>query len=732
MGLKSFVQKRSLFLKIFFLLLLLSIATIIAVVIFINTLVVREQNKSIEQLQHRQLVYASTLMDLRVEEMEHNAISFLQNDDMISAMVNSQGSDADTKLRILSLLENQMTETESITNAFFYMPFSGLVYYANGDIVSLDYSPEQDLIQQYLTVYEEGGISLEDVQQKLMRRDGNLYLVTSYAVPNLIGVLFYEIDKDALCSLIQGDSQSEEVFIWDNDTETWIYNEPEESLLEEWSDGECEIYESSSLGWTYVCFPSLSGQQTGILYVAQTAIPFLIIYFLLSLWITLKITKNVYRPINRLLALSSSADQGKEKKRGELNETDYLEMMYSGTLTQNQNQKELLGGISDEIMRQMFQDLLLGTHAGDLQVKRTLDAMGRNDLLSSRYRILVVAFHKLEGDPPTPVEYSLYRRSLKHMAEAESVSGCEVWSLFLEEETACLIAAFAETEADTERKVAELERYLHESAVGLPYELRIQVNRQECGILMLGNSYREVREQIKQQSPPEPEDQSDRPDHVSLQEYYRVKSAQAVKIAEEQGWREAAERMDPIFRDLAGLDPLTQELARKALFASAADRLHQYGLSDETIEERTRDVSLLPERSDPTETAYVRLLVFLQNCNQSKKYRYIREAVSYISQHYQDGTLSLREVSDAIGISQTYFGELCSEIMRCGFSVYLSWFRVEKAKEFLRESDETAKAIGITCGFNSAQNFTRVFKKVTGMTPGQYRESVQRGEEGKI
>ena len=63
------------------------------------------------------------------------------------------------------------------------------------------------------------------------------------------------------------------------------------------------------------------------------------------------------------------------------------------------------------------------------------------------------------------------------------------------------------------------------------------------------------------------------------------------------------------------------------------------------------------------------------------------------------------------------------------FTVYLNRYRVERAKEFLAKMSSPTGEIGELCGFNSAQNFTRVFKKYAGVTPGQYRDELRRRAE---
>jgi len=64
-----------------------------------------------------------------------------------------------------------------------------------------------------------------------------------------------------------------------------------------------------------------------------------------------------------------------------------------------------------------------------------------------------------------------------------------------------------------------------------------------------------------------------------------------------------------------------------------------------------------------------------------------------------------------------------------GFVEYLNRFRVDKAKSLLQSTDLLIKEVGYKVGFNSTQNFNRVFKRWTGMTPQQYRQIAEEKEQ---
>ena len=57
---------------------------------------------------------------------------------------------------------------------------------------------------------------------------------------------------------------------------------------------------------------------------------------------------------------------------------------------------------------------------------------------------------------------------------------------------------------------------------------------------------------------------------------------------------------------------------------------------------------------------------------------------------------------------------------------YVSGQRLERAKVLLRRGDQSLLDIAVALNFSSQANFTRAFRKGTGMTPGQYRRSFER------
>lgn len=98
---------------------------------------------------------------------------------------------------------------------------------------------------------------------------------------------------------------------------------------------------------------------------------------------------------------------------------------------------------------------------------------------------------------------------------------------------------------------------------------------------------------------------------------------------------------------------------------------------------------------------------------------YIRE---YIEAHYMED-ISLQDVAAQLHYSDAYFCKFFKQNFDKNFIMYLSELRVEKAKELLEDMTINVKDISQRVGFRDSGYFTKVFKRVTGVTPSEYRYS---------
>ncbi|HEY5584752.1 MAG TPA: response regulator [Ruminiclostridium sp.] len=101
----------------------------------------------------------------------------------------------------------------------------------------------------------------------------------------------------------------------------------------------------------------------------------------------------------------------------------------------------------------------------------------------------------------------------------------------------------------------------------------------------------------------------------------------------------------------------------------------------------------------------------------------ILKAKDYIEKNYNKD-LSTQDVADYVNLSRSYFSMLFSEHMNIGCSDYITRMRIEQAKNLLRNTDYKAYKIAEMVGYNNCHYLSRVFKKIVGLTPLEYRTKI--------
>jgi two-component system response regulator YesN len=100
----------------------------------------------------------------------------------------------------------------------------------------------------------------------------------------------------------------------------------------------------------------------------------------------------------------------------------------------------------------------------------------------------------------------------------------------------------------------------------------------------------------------------------------------------------------------------------------------------------------------------------------------IEKVQNYIQEHYAEPNLSLELVSNIAGLSPSYLGKLFKGSTLQSFSEYLNHIRLEKAKELLTSTNETAAKISESVGMYNTTYFSTLFKKKYGLSPSAFRE----------
>ena len=101
----------------------------------------------------------------------------------------------------------------------------------------------------------------------------------------------------------------------------------------------------------------------------------------------------------------------------------------------------------------------------------------------------------------------------------------------------------------------------------------------------------------------------------------------------------------------------------------------------------------------------------------------VRQATAYIESHYAE-KLTLQDVADACFVSQRHLSKLLNKHTDGNFYDVLNAVRIDVAKRLLRDPSLKIGEIGEKVGYADTAHFARVFKKLTGMSANEYRNTL--------
>ncbi|MBP1989024.1 helix-turn-helix domain-containing protein [Paenibacillus eucommiae] len=131
-----------------------------------------------------------------------------------------------------------------------------------------------------------------------------------------------------------------------------------------------------------------------------------------------------------------------------------------------------------------------------------------------------------------------------------------------------------------------------------------------------------------------------------------------------------------------------------------------------------------------TDTVLAKVQNHLHHHNLSKQKKIIPQVLLYIQEHYETD-LSLQMLADHFDVSPSMLSRMFKEETNGNYMDYIIQFRMDKAKEWLIHTELSIKEITDRLRYTSVQNFTRIFKQITGFPPGNFRKMHRDKYDGK-
>ena len=140
-----------------------------------------------------------------------------------------------------------------------------------------------------------------------------------------------------------------------------------------------------------------------------------------------------------------------------------------------------------------------------------------------------------------------------------------------------------------------------------------------------------------------------------------------------------------------------------------------------TVEEAASQLTLFADE----------LCAYVHGLRHTGRRRIIGDVLTVLQHRYSDETLSLNTLAEQLGVTPNYLSSLFRREMGITFSAYLENYRMERAKDLLRDVRHKVYEVASAVGYGDARHFGKVFKSHTGRTPLEFRKMVleRDGEE---
>lgn len=107
----------------------------------------------------------------------------------------------------------------------------------------------------------------------------------------------------------------------------------------------------------------------------------------------------------------------------------------------------------------------------------------------------------------------------------------------------------------------------------------------------------------------------------------------------------------------------------------------------------------------------------------------VKEAAAYIDENYFK-ELTLSSLSEKYCVESSYFSRVFKQETGENLMLYITGKRMEKAKEIMSRQEINMAEVAFMVGYDDYTYFSKVFKKMTGMSPREYRSRREAGKEG--
>ncbi|MFB9330004.1 helix-turn-helix domain-containing protein [Paenibacillus aurantiacus] len=495
---------------------------------------------------------------------------------------------------------------------------------------------------------------------------------------------------------------------------------------------------SSSLGWTFE-----SGLQAGRLLgwvsvVSYVWVIMAVLTFVVAIIYIIWVTRRNYKPIQLMMSrIQSFQLRGSDGNAVGMDDLTIIDRALENLIVQSQDYEKEQRESAMLQRRQLFNELISGQRS-----EQTIQRMRKLNLLppTGRYAVMVARVNRHDHFQAenTHNEQNVLKFALGNVIQELALGeGLQGWGEWAAPDRIAFIFAVTDASPDMVeqlRKTASVARQWVDEHLRLALSLGIGTIVDDWG--RIGQSYRDALSGMEYQfaigqdaitySGDIPQGN---PRGMFHHMQHCTECVQQFRLTNDS-WRET---FDELFRqlerdtlkdeDIHSLVQLfIQTLSRE--LKDLSDALNEWLEGDRAsaLNAKLTDASALAEMKELLLEYLIELYDVYAAMSETKSYKsMMTEMRAYIQANFADPDLSLKHLSDRFQISGKYASHLFKLEYDMKFVDFLVQLRMQHAEHLLAETDETVQNIALQVGYANSITFGRVFKRTTGVTPGEFR-----------
>ncbi|WP_308588956.1 AraC family transcriptional regulator [uncultured Oscillibacter sp.] len=691
--------------------LLVTVGLVTALCCMMMLYIILQKEQQSEQSRHNAVLDQITgTLDANLSAEQNALLWLLSDQEIVRCILNPEPSDTVETYHCVSTLLACADEHSGIKNLMLYPVDSGVLYSSVKGAVSVRESPEWAVIRQH---QERGAVRYQwgDIYwMSLEAAGGKTYLICDcfYSIDRPIGMLIAELNPSVIGGAVQPLVSGDVQVVLENSASDALYQTGEEG------SGHRRVLRKASALFDYsVEYSYREFTLRGLASSALPLLPLLLVILLMDLLLAVDAAQVIYAPIGSLVErLGKSRGLPQEQQ-----EDDYR--FLANVLEQNALREQTLSGLLRENLPRIWENVcrrIISGYGINEESFQAVLAYTARDWKTSGYHLMVFSLYKEQYAPLDSAENELALLSLRTYLQRAG-GEADLYVLILYANRFVLLCHW-ESEGAEEALIRLLASAARQNRMTVECSRAVAIGQ----LQELPSAYQVARAQLNRQvyySQSGERDAADAVDDALDGELQRC-----WELADSFSPGAAVESLGYLLRGVLASEtqPERKDAACRHIVSAVLEYLIGKNIPTDYLAELSADFD-----SEERLAAFLRRVEALLNQLDTRKIgSAVQRMKDLIGECYTAPDFSLTTVSDLLGMNQSYLSALFIRQQGKGFVEYLNGYRVEMAKRLLDTTDILVKEIGFKVGFSSAQSFNRVFKKYTGMTPGQYQHA--RGE----